>query len=49
MQQASSPQIREPADAVAPMGSQQQQPLQSVQVGSVALGLQTSLHAAPLV
>jgi hypothetical protein len=48
-QQGSSPQIGEPADAVEPMGSQQQHPLQSVQVESVALGLQTSLHVPPLV
>jgi hypothetical protein len=46
MQQGSLPQVGDPTGHIDPTGSQQQQPLQSVQsTGSVALGWQTAAHA----
>jgi hypothetical protein len=47
LQQGSTPQIGEPAEAVAPGASQQQQPPQSVQVARVTLGLQSQAAALP--
>src|SRR5262245_33156164 len=47
MQQGSSPHVGLPTGAAVPIGSQQQQPLQSVHEARVALGWQTAAHAAP--
>src|SRR5689334_13527318 len=47
-QQGSVPQTGLPIGQVEPTGSQQQQPLQSVQLASVALGWQLQLEAPPV-
>ena len=46
-QQGSLPQIGAPMAQVAPMGSQQQQPLQSVHAGVVGLGTQAVEQLEP--